>query len=232
MPSRTPPRSHEPSSTLPLFPLPHLLTYPGRLLPLHIFEARYRALMRDVLDGDRRFAMAVLRPGWEPEYEGRPPIYAPVTVGRVSKYRELPDGRFVLHLRGESRARVLEESGGRPYRIGRLELIAEEPLDSTKAAELRPEIEGVLRDYCGKVALPPKPECDGDAEPPAICPVLIADEALLSIPIPMERKLEIFSTPCQATRVRAVIEVLRGLLNRRIEISRCERLTPRNLSMN
>ena len=60
-------------STIPdqlgVFPLPHTVLFPRTLLPLHIFEPRYRALLEDALRDSRRIVMAVLKPGYEPDYE-------------------------------------------------------------------------------------------------------------------------------------------------------------------
>jgi len=63
------------SDLLPLFPLPNVVLFPGVFLPLHIFEPRYKEMVADALAGDRIIGMALLRPGWEADYEGRPPIY-------------------------------------------------------------------------------------------------------------------------------------------------------------
>ena len=57
-----------------LFPLPNLVLYPHVMQPLHIFEDRYREMLEDALAGDRLIAMALLEPGWETDYESRPPI--------------------------------------------------------------------------------------------------------------------------------------------------------------
>ena len=61
--------------SLPLFPLPNAVLFPGVYLPHHIFESRYREMVRDALDDDRIIGMTLLKPGFEAEYEGRPPIY-------------------------------------------------------------------------------------------------------------------------------------------------------------
>src|SRR5262249_61215492 len=92
-----------------LFPLPTLVLFPHVLQPLHIFEPRYRQMTADALAGDRLIAMALLRPGWEKDYEGRPPIYSVICVGRIVAEKRLPDGRFNILLRGVSRARVRRE---------------------------------------------------------------------------------------------------------------------------
>ena len=60
---------------IPIFPLPNAVLFPGVFLPLHIFEPRYRAMVADALEGDRLIGMMLLKPGWESDYEGRPPVY-------------------------------------------------------------------------------------------------------------------------------------------------------------
>ena len=83
---------------LPLFPLPDVVLFPGTLMPLHIFEQRYRDMTRDVIAGDRLIAIARLRPGYENDYYGRPPVYETCGVGVVAaddeaRRRALQPGR-------------------------------------------------------------------------------------------------------------------------------------------
>src|SRR5499427_8446400 len=92
-----------------LFPLPNLVFYPQVMQPLHIFEPRYRQMTADALAGDRLIAMALLRPGWEPQYEGRPALYPVVCLGQIIADQLLDDGRSNLLLRGLARARILQE---------------------------------------------------------------------------------------------------------------------------
>lgn len=92
-----------------LFPLPNLVLFPHVVQPLHIFEPRYREMIRDALDGDRLVAMAVLAPGWESDYEGRPPLEPIACLGRVAAHHPLEDGKINLLLIGVARLRILEE---------------------------------------------------------------------------------------------------------------------------
>lgn len=94
---------------LPIFPLPDQTFFPRTFLPLHIFEARYRAMISDCLGRDRRLAIARLQPGYESTYEGRPPVSAVVGVGKIVRCERLPNGRFNLLLHGECRARIDRE---------------------------------------------------------------------------------------------------------------------------
>jgi Lon protease-like protein len=92
-----------------MFPLPNCVLLPGGLLPLHVFEPRYRELTRDCLAGRQLMSVARLRPGFEQTYYGRPPVYERFGVGRIICSEELSDGRFVLLLRGIGRAEIARE---------------------------------------------------------------------------------------------------------------------------
>ncbi len=94
---------------LSIFPLPSATLFPGALLPLHVFEPRYRELVKDALARRRIMAVARLEPGFERDYEGRPPVLDVCGVGFIESCSERGDGRFDLSLRGLCRARILEE---------------------------------------------------------------------------------------------------------------------------
>jgi Lon protease-like protein len=105
-------------TSLPIFPLANCVLLPGGLLPLHVFEPRYRELTRDCLAGHQLMGVARLRPGYETAYYGRPPVYEKCGVGRIICSEELPDGRFALLLRGVARAEIARElPSERTYRL-------------------------------------------------------------------------------------------------------------------
>jgi uncharacterized protein len=116
---------------VPLFPLPNAVLFPGAVLPLHIFEPRYCRMTSDVLDGDGCIAMALLRPGWEQHYYGRPEIEPVVCVGRIMAHERLPNGEFNFLLQGLWRARVIDETtagDSTPYRVARLAPVVRTPV--------------------------------------------------------------------------------------------------------
>lgn len=109
---------------VPIFPLPSSALIPGGHLPLHVFEPRYREMVGDVLAGDRVLGVALLAPGWEADYQGRPPVYSIFGVGYVQAAERLADGRYNILVHGVRRARLLEElPPERRYRIVRAEAV-------------------------------------------------------------------------------------------------------------
>jgi Lon protease-like protein len=109
-----------------LFPLPNLVMFPQVVQGLHIFEPRYRQLMEDVLEDDQLMALVLLKPGWEDDYEGQPPIESVACLSKVSWHEKLPDGSFNLRVRGLSRINILEETPTTHlYRTARVELITD-----------------------------------------------------------------------------------------------------------
>lgn len=123
---------------LPLFPLPEVVLFPTRPLPLHIFEFRYRIMMNTILDSDRRFGVLL----WDP-VQGKP-----ATVGccaEVLQYQRLPDDRMKMLTLGQQRFRVLEYVREKPYKVGLVEWIEEySPVKDLQA--LAREVEQLLRD--------------------------------------------------------------------------------------
>jgi Lon protease-like protein len=111
-------------AALPIFPLPNCVLLPGGLLPLHVFEPRYRELTRDCLADSRLLAIARLVPGHEAQYFGRPPIFPHAGLGRIICSDELSDGRFHILLRGVGRVKVEAElDADRSYRRARATLL-------------------------------------------------------------------------------------------------------------
>jgi ATP-dependent Lon protease len=105
---------------LPLFPLPEVVLFPGRPLPLHIFEFRYRIMMNTILESDRRFGVLM----WD-QIRGQP-----VTVGccaEIVQFQRLPDDRMKILTLGQQRFRVLEYVREKPYRVGLVEWIEDNP---------------------------------------------------------------------------------------------------------
>jgi uncharacterized protein len=120
-----------------LFPLPNLVLYPHVMQPLHIFEERYREMLEDALAGDRLITMALLEPGWETDYDSRPPIAPYGCLGKVVAHNRLEDGRYNVLLLGVERVRIVEELDPlRSFRQAKVEII-EDRYDFQSKSELK-----------------------------------------------------------------------------------------------
>lgn len=132
---------------VPLFPLPNCVMLPHATVPLHIFEPRYRAMLKDVLDSRGLIAMATFEgDDWKEHYEGSPPVRPCVCVGYVVKHDQLADGRYNLLLQGLCRARIAREVRSDPYRQAMLR-----PMESGQSMDIdlsdqRERIESLLND--------------------------------------------------------------------------------------
>jgi Lon protease-like protein len=122
------------SETLPLFPLGTVL-YPGLLLPLNIFEERYRELVRDLLDGPepRRFGVIAIRKGRETGVDGISALYQVGCTATVREVAEQDDGRYHLVTVGTQRFRLASLDKSRPYLQGEVDLLEEEVGDEAAA---------------------------------------------------------------------------------------------------
>jgi uncharacterized protein len=94
---------------LPIFPLPEITFFPGTLMPLHVFEARYRAMVTDAIEYGRRMAVVQLKAGYEASYAGRPAVHEVAGAGTLTNVERLANGRYNIVLRGDSRVRLRAE---------------------------------------------------------------------------------------------------------------------------
>jgi len=132
--------------TIPIFPLPNAVLFPNVFLPLHIFEPRYRAMVADALRGDRIIGMVLLRPGFEGNYEGRPPVYPIGCAGVITHAEPLADGRYNIVLRGMEKFRVTGEDDSRVYRLAHVQPLPESMAETERQTirEHRHKLEALL----------------------------------------------------------------------------------------
>ncbi len=113
-----------------LFPLPNVVLFPHVVLPLHIFEPRYRQMTEDALAGDHLVAMVHLLEPTSADPEGRPRIEEVACLGRILEHERLPDGRFNLLLLGRKRVRVIRElPTDKLYRVAEVEVLEDQYSD-------------------------------------------------------------------------------------------------------
>ena len=109
---------------LPLFPL-HLVLFPGRPQPLHIFEDRYQQMLADCMEAGARFGIVAIRCG--AEAGGDAHTYGVGTIAEISDIDRLPDGRANVVSRGVDRFRIVELLHDRPYLRARVEQLDDQP---------------------------------------------------------------------------------------------------------
>jgi Lon protease-like protein len=201
------------SVRLPLFPLGTVL-FPGLVLPLHIFEQRYRALVRHLLelpaDAPREFGVLTIRSGWE--------------VGAARRQvTELPDGRFDLVTVGRRRFRLLEvDADSEPYLCAQVEWLPEPPGSAEAADLLAPRVLAVFRQYLALIRQDPEEVTEQLPEDPTVLSHLVAATAALTI----ADRQRLLALPDTTERLRAELR----LLNRESALLREVRAVPVPLS--
>ncbi len=188
-----------------LFPLPDLVMFPSTLLPLHIFESRYREMLEDAMRGDQLIAMATLIPGFEDEYYTRAPVAPVVCIGRVTDYEKTASGTYNLMLIGLKRAEIESEiEPVRSFRRARVKLI-EDPASpandvtqriglqlADRLREALPAAEGVIERFMdGEISL-----------------ASLSDVAAFHLPLPTEVKLELLAEANALVRTERLLEQL------------------------
>jgi uncharacterized protein len=188
-------------SEIPLFPLPETTLFPGVSRPFVIFEPRYRDMISDALKGDKIIGMVRLRPGFEKDYDGRPPIYGIGCAGAIEKYELLPDGRYVILLRGLATFRVLSEDQRKPYRLARVEAVPELLGDEDRVTlgRLRNQIEDLLFKILPLDAEPPDPSLDDDE---------LVNIVAQNLEMPEATRQDLLERPNALERARALVKLL------------------------
>jgi Lon protease-like protein len=168
-------------------------------LPLHVFEPRYRKMVTDVRTGHGTIGMVLLRPGWEPFYYGRPPIFPIGCAGRLEQCESLPDGRFDIVLRGLTRFIVAAEHAGEPYRLAHVDPQAETPDPPEALAQVKSDLIAAIGQLRHNEAI----ELQGDLPPGLLINALSQSLDLQ----PLERQ-SLLDCDGAVARGRRLIEIL------------------------
>ena len=209
------------SETLPLFPLGTVL-FPGLLLPLHIFEDRYRQLVRDLADGPepRRFGVIAIRHGRETGADGIQALHEIGCTATLRQVKPLEDGRYDVVTVGVQRYRLasLDDSG--PYLRGQVDLLTEEAGDEAGAAQAARVVRDGFRAYLNALAQRGVtqvrvPELPGD-------PVMLSYLVAASMIIDLSDRQALLAEPDALHRLTAE----RTLLSRELTMLRTLTATP------
>lgn len=198
---------------VPLFPLPDTAFFPHTLLPLHVFEPRYKAMITDVLESDRMIGIVQLRPGWDDDYFGSPPIYKVFGLGRIIESERWDDGRYDVLVAGQYRAQLVQEIEREIYREAEVELIPDQ-IPSESAGEVQ-EIHELLLDIFKKLSssLPADVKIYTGEDADELSPGMLTDiMASLLVNDPYDRQ-SLLAEPNVARRQQLLRVQIQAMLN-------------------
>lgn len=207
--------------TLPLFPLGTVL-YPGLVLPLHVFEDRYRQLVRDLLEQPepREFGVVAIREGRETGADGVSSLYEIGCVATVRRVTPHDDGRFDLVTVGGRRFRLLGVDRSRPYLRGDVDFLPDDAGDETKGRAEAQAVQQAFRVYLDTLATEGEVRVKVPDLPdePVLLSYLVAAALIVDLPV----KQALLAEPDAAVRLAAE----RALLAREISMTRTLTATP------
>ncbi|HIC22141.1 MAG TPA: hypothetical protein EYO84_01855 [Planctomycetes bacterium] len=182
------------SRILPLFPLPDLILFPGQLVPVHVFEPRYRQMAQDLLDNTGEIVLGTVLGDDQEQLGEVAPIQPVAGLGRLQRYQALEDGRYLLMILGEKRVRVIQRIEEEVYPLAEVDDLVEENVDIDWAqAE---ELKNAISELEQNIDLP-----EGTSA------VQMSDLLIMITPMTVENRYELFSNPSIEDRVLKIIEL-------------------------
>lgn len=196
MPERPPSGAEGERFSVPLFPLPNVFLFPGCILPLHVFEPRYRAMIGDLLDGPGRLVMGTVLEEASHDLTGAPPVHPTAGLGEIGRHERLPDGRFLIWLIGLARVRINEIESSKLYRMVEASILHEVTGNPAGGERLGPRLREAIRERCnGKIKLRPD------------LPVgRLADLLLQQLKLPQSVMNELYSELSVCARAKAALQ--------------------------
>ncbi len=188
---------------LAVFPLPDAVLFPGTLMPLHIFEPRYRQMTADVLAGDSRLSVALIREGPPADEHGHPRFAAISGVGEIIDHQKLPDGRYNILVLGRARAELDELPFVSPYRRARATLLDE------RGTARDPDVAALAYAASRFAARVRRQEASFEIDLPSVHePGLLADRCAHLLIIDADERQRVLEALDVAERVRLCTEAL------------------------
>ena len=187
-----------PRQVVPLFALPHVWLFPYVILPLHIFEERYRQMIEDSLDRQGRIVVGTIQAGHEDELTGNPPVYPMAGLGEIGRHERAEDGRFQILLVGLQRVRIREVSSDRLYRKVEIEPVTEVPVPPEREEELRERLRAAIEERAD--------DPEKEKIPSEVSASHLADLLALRMPLPHDVLCGLYSELDSETRARKALE--------------------------
>jgi uncharacterized protein len=180
----------------PLFPLPNVFLFPSCVMPLHVFEPRYRTMVEDLLDGPGRMVVGTVLGDHVQHLAGSPPVHPIAGLGEIGRHERLPDGRFLIWLIGLQRVALREVPSDRPYRKVGYIPVREIDVAEEDGHSLRQRLKKAILQRCeASVDLPP--------DVPIGC---LTDILLQRLQLPPSLLSDLYSQPVIARRAKQALE--------------------------
>jgi Lon protease-like protein len=189
---------------IPLFPLPNVVLFPGVPLPLHVFELRYREMIRDAQAGNSIVGMVLLKGEWQKDYYARPSIFTVGCAGRLVSVEPLPDGRSNILLHGIRQFTIVGEAGERAYREAEVRWWATE-VGASVDADQRRRVTTLIERFLEHAEETPASKLLHD---PSLSDELLINFFSYALDLPPLEKLGLLETPSLRGRARQLCEVL------------------------
>ncbi|MGE0144210.1 MAG: LON peptidase substrate-binding domain-containing protein [Planctomycetota bacterium] len=167
------------NTPVPMFPLPGVFFFPGQLLPLHVFEPRYRQMIEDSLDGPGRLVIATVEERHRNALSGKPDVIPVAGLGEIARHERTDDGRFLIWLCGLCRVRIEEVESDRLYRRVRVMPLAEIGATTHEDREMRERLVAQI-ERCAGSKMPPSAEVPLGNLADVLAQVLCLPEAVMA----------------------------------------------------
>ncbi len=209
----------------PIFPLPNVVLFPKTLLPLHIFESRYRTMTREVIARDGTIVIVLLKDGGEVEQKSNPPVHEIACLGKIETHEELEEGKYNIVLTGLRRVRIIRELKHSPYRVAEIELLDDQDCDDheDQVVSRRNHLAGLFARFTelatsGKHrAVELVPQLDFEA---------LVNLVASTVNVPIEEKQSLLEMDDLVERCDVLIPILQGQIEALVLVRAYEHLKP------
>lgn len=208
-----------------------MVFFPKTLLPLHVYEPRYRALASEALEQDRVICTALLKPGWESDYYGSPEVYPVGCLGKIVQHQKLPDGRYNITLDGIAKVSIESSVRLEPYRLVRVKPMEDDTAwaRSQGAMEEAAELMKLFREvHEGQAPSILLAEVLGQE----MTPESILNTVALNLNAEPGVKEQLLEMDRLDLRYQAVLQILRNATKTQERIERVRHLYPRDKRIN
>ena len=211
-----------------IFPLPNVVFFPRTVLPLHIFEPRYRQMVADALEGNRQIGMALLQPGGGGTKDEKPKVFNVGGMGLITQHEHLEEGRYNILLSGRHRYRIVEFVRETPYRVARVELLQEVLPSSQEMNEISTQLVLGFRELNEANT---QPGLEADVIEKLDFPTLVNSvcSSLNFSVFDQQQLLEMNSVKARAT---SILDILERQISRERVLSKCRHIQPEDPNVN